>query len=112
METKIKQWLGKKVKVVIDRPIFSHHPEYSDCIYQVNYGYIPGTVSGDGEPIDAYVLGVESPITDFDGHVIAVIERIDDVEYKLVVAEKDFEKNEIEDLVNFQEKYFRSKIIT
>lgn len=52
-----KNYIGKIVKVKIDRPLGSKHPKF-DMIYPVNYGYIPGTISGDGEELDAYVLGV------------------------------------------------------
>ncbi len=49
-------YLGKKIKVKMDRPLGSKHPKY-DLIYPINYGYIEGTESGDAEEIDAYVLG-------------------------------------------------------
>jgi inorganic pyrophosphatase len=44
------------VKVIVDRPLVSRHPEHG-FIYPVNYGYIPGTLTGDGEEIDTYILG-------------------------------------------------------
>lgn len=50
-------YLGKKVKVVVDRPLGSIHPEHHNIYYMVNYGYIPDTVSGDGKEIDAYIIG-------------------------------------------------------
>ena len=33
--------IGKVVKVIVDRPLGSAHPNHSDLIYSVNYGYIP-----------------------------------------------------------------------
>ena len=49
----------------------------------------------------------------FEGTVIAIIERLDDVECKLVVAtnDKNFGDEEIEKLVSFQEQYFKHRII-
>ena len=41
--------LGKTVTVVIDRPVGTYHPKHKDIYYQVNYGYIPGVIAGDGE---------------------------------------------------------------
>ena len=41
----------------MDRPLGCKHPKYG-FIYPVNYGYVPKTVSGDGEEWDAYVLGI------------------------------------------------------
>ena len=43
-----KEYIGKIVTVEIDRPFGGKHPE-RDTIYPVNYGFIPNTVSGDGE---------------------------------------------------------------
>ncbi|MDE6294046.1 MAG: hypothetical protein K2L88_05440, partial [Clostridiales bacterium] len=78
--------LGKTVHVVVDRLLGSTHPEYSDIIYQVNYGFIPENIGGDGEAQDAYILGVDTPITEFDGVVTAIIHRLNDKEDKLVVV--------------------------
>ena len=105
--------LGNIVKVIIDRPLGSHHPKHKDIIYPVNYGYIPGVIAPDGEEQDAYVLGVNEPITQFVGKVIAVIHRLNDIEDKWVVApeNKMFSKDEIADLVAFQEKFFDIEIL-
>ncbi len=106
--------LGKKVHVVIDRPKGSVHPNYPSLIYPLNYGYVPGVLGGDGEEQDCYVLGVDSPIAEFQGTVIAIIHRLDDIEEKWVVAKEDcpFSKKEIIKQTYFQEKYFRSDVIT
>ena len=58
-------YLGKTVDIVIDRPLGSVHPEHTDIVYPVNYGYIPGTESGDGEALDVYLPGVGVPVRDF-----------------------------------------------
>ena len=31
----------------------------------MNYGYIPGEISGDGEELDVYLLGVEEPVDEY-----------------------------------------------
>lgn len=41
--------LGKNVKVIIDRPMGSFHPEHKDLYYPINYGYIEGIIAADGE---------------------------------------------------------------
>lgn len=79
-------YMGKRVAVVIDRLLGSRHPREKDIIYHVNYGYIPGAISGDGQPIDAYLLGVFVPVSEANAVVIGVALRADDVEDKLVVA--------------------------
>ena len=50
----------RRVHVVIDRPLGSVHPQYKDTVYEVNYGYVPDILGGDGEAQDAYILGVEN----------------------------------------------------
>ena len=52
--------------------------EHKDIYYPVNYGYVPGIVAPDGEEQDAYILGVDRPLDEFTGRVIAVIHRFDD----------------------------------
>ena len=100
--------LGKIVKVTVDRPLGSHHPNYENIIYRVNYGYIEGIIAPDGEEQDAYILGVNEPVKECVGRIIAIIHRFDDVEEKWVVVPEDvsFTKDEIMKQVEFQEKYF------
>ena len=108
-----KNYIGKIVKVKIDRPLGSKHPKF-DMIYPVNYGYIPGTISGDGEELDAYVLGVFEPMKEFIGKCIAVIKRLNDNDDKLIVVREDkmYTKEQIRALTEFQERYFKSEIFS
>jgi len=105
--------LGKIVKVTIDRPLGSFHPEHKDLYYPVNYGFVEGILGGDGEYQDAYVLGITEPLTEFTGKVIAIIHRLNDVEDKWVVAppEITFTKDQIYNQVQFQEQYFDIEIL-
>lgn len=104
--------IGKIVKVIVDRPLGSHHPQHKDMYYPVNYGYIEGIIAPDGEEQDAYIIGVDVPMKEFTGKIIAIIHRYDDVEEKWVVAPENasFTKNEIIEQVKFQEQYFRSEV--
>ena len=106
--------LGKRVKVIVDRPLGSYHPKYKELQYPLNYGYIEGVIAADGEEQDAYILGVNEPTKEFSGKVIAIIHRFDDVEEKLVVAPEgaSFTKDEIMKQVNFQEQFFKIEIRT
>lgn len=107
-----KEYLGKIVEVKIDRPLGSKHPKHG-FIYQVNYGYIPNTISGDGEELDVYVLGEHEPIEEFKGEVIAIIHRTNDDDDKLIVMEKgrNYTDDQIRALTEFQERWFKSIII-
>lgn len=110
MET--KDYLGQIVKIKMDRPFGSTHPKHG-FIYPVNYGYVPNTISGDEEELDAYLLGVFKPVDEFEGKVIAIIHRTNDNDDKLVVApaDKNYSDDAIEALTEFQEQYFEHEII-
>ena len=41
--------------VILDRPRGSAHPRFPEMIYPLDYGYMPGTVGGDGDEIDVFV---------------------------------------------------------
>ena len=102
--------LNKIVEVVVDRPLHSVHPNHKDIVYELNYGYIPNTISPvDGEEIDAYIMDVDIPVERYQGRVIAIIHRIGD-EDKLIVSNKNFTEAEIFEKTYFQEKYFKSYI--
>ncbi len=105
-------YIDKNVLVKIDRKLGSKHPKYN-FIYTLKYGYIPNTISGDGEELDAYVLGVFDPIDEFFGKVIAVIKRINDNDDKLIVVptDKNYTDEEIRVLTEFQERFFESIIV-
>ena len=100
------------VHVVVDRPLGSCHPKHKDMIYPVNYGYVPGIMAPDGAEQDAYILGVDAPVAEFTGKIIAVIHRLDDVEDKWVIAPENvtFTEEFIRKQVDFQEQYFTSEI--
>ncbi len=113
MENYSNSFLGQIVKIKIDRPLGSKHPKH-DMIYEVNYGFVPNTKAPDGEELDAYLLGVDKPVDEFTGKCIAIIRRSDDDDDKLVIVpenSKDMSDEEILGLVNFQEQWFKPKII-
>ena len=112
MEPAELEYLGTLVEVIVDRPMGSKHPD-NGMIYPINYGYVPGTIAGDGEEIDAYILGVDQPLARVQGSVVALIIRENDVENKLVVNADDsrvYNEPDIVELTRFQEQYFRIKI--
>ena len=106
------KYIGKIINVKIDRPLGSKHPKHG-FEYKINYGYVPNTISGDGEELDCYILGVDEPLEEFEGECIAIIHRTNDDDDKLIIVSvgKEFSDEEIRELTNFQEKYFESEII-
>ncbi|MBD7915554.1 inorganic diphosphatase [Clostridium sp. Sa3CUN1] len=107
----MEEYLGRFVKVIVDRPLGTKHPSHR-FFYPINYGYIPGTVSGDGEEIDAYIIGEFEPLDNYNGFVVAIIKRENDNEDKLVVCKEKNKYNEdqIKALVEFQERFFLTTI--
>lgn len=107
-----KEYLGKELNIVIDRGLGSKHPEYG-FIYPVNYGYVPDTISGDGEELDCYLLGVFEPVKTYKGKCIAVVHRINDDDDKLIIVpeSKEYSDDAINALIEFQERYFEHVIV-
>ena len=107
-----KDYLGKIIKIEIDRPLATKHPKHN-IYYTVNYGFVPNTISGDGEELDAYLLGVYEPVKEYEGECIAIIHRTNDDDDKLVIAPvgKNYSDEEINVLTEFQERFFEHEII-
>jgi len=108
-----RKYLGKTVKLVIDRPLGSKHPKH-DFVYQANYGYVPDTQAPDGEEIDAYFLSIDKPVKKARGKCIAIIHRLNDDDDKLVVVpagEENMMDEEIAKAVHFQEQWFEYRIL-
>ncbi len=107
-----KEYIGKNINIKIDRKLGSKHPKHG-FIYPVNYGYVPNTISGDGEELDCYLLGVFEPVDEYTGKCIAVIHRINDDDDKLVISpdSREFSNSEIDALTEFQERFFEHEII-
>jgi inorganic pyrophosphatase len=113
IKERLMSMLGSKITMYVDRPINSIHPKHKDIIYEVNYGYIKEIIALDGEYQDAYLLGVEQEVKCYEGIVCAIVERENDNEDKLIVVPEglDFTTKAIEEKIDFQEKFFKYKII-
>ncbi len=98
-----------RYKCIIDRPI--GYVDKFKNVYPINYGYIEGVIAGDGEEQDVYVIDEDKAITTYEGNLVAIIKREDDIEYKWVLSNKRVTKEEIEEKTFFLEKYFLSKVI-
>jgi inorganic pyrophosphatase len=106
-----KKYLGKEVKVKIDRPLGSTHPRFDKLVYTSNYGEVDGVIAPDGDFLDAYVLKVDKPLKEYTGSVIAIVHRLTDDDDKLVVVPtgETMTDEEIEKAVEFQEKWSGSE---
>jgi inorganic pyrophosphatase len=105
-------FIGKTIKIEIDRPLGSKHPQH-ELVYEINYGFVPGVVAPDGEFLDAYVLGLHEPVSEFEGECIAVIHRVNDDDDKLIVVPLGTacSDEQIRAQTKFQEQFFQSIIV-
>ncbi len=105
-------FIGEKVHIEIDRPLGSVHPEHDDIWFCCNYGYVPRVLSKDGEELDAYLLGVFTPVTAYDGLCIGVIRRKDGDDKLVVVPEGvDYTDEQILALTEFIERFHDSYLV-
>jgi inorganic pyrophosphatase len=106
------RFIGQQVTIQIDRPMGSAHPDHG-FLYPLNYGYLAGEIAPDGEFLDAYILGICEPVSSFGGRCIAVIHRLDDRDDKLVVVPDGcyYSDEQILDLTEFQERFFRVEVL-
>mgnify|MGYP002511830009 FL=1 len=104
--------IGKIVKGTVDKPLGSTHPRHKEMVYPINYGYVDGVFAKDGAEQDVYLFGTEKPLKTFEGKVIAVWHRFDDVEDKWIVSldGKDFTDEKILGDISFQEQFFYGKL--
>ncbi|MBO5734473.1 MAG: inorganic diphosphatase [Clostridia bacterium] len=112
-KAQVRSYLGKAVRVEIDRPIgYVHHKEKYDLHYPINYGYIPGVLGGDGEELDVYVLGIDTPVKECTVMIIGIAHRENDVEDKLIAAPVGMSYNEkqMADAIRFQEQYYNTTV--
>ena len=74
---------------------------------------VSGFVAGDKEPQDVYVLGTNRPMQSFEGKVIAVYHRFNDMEDKWIVSlnSSDYSDEEILQAIHFQEQYFEGELV-
>ncbi len=84
--------------IVIDRPKHSRHPEYTDFIYPVDYGYLEGTSSMDGEGVDLWLgSAAEKKLV---GVFVTVDPKKKDTEIKLLIGCTDEEIRWIDHFFN------------
>lgn len=96
--------LGKFVKVRVTSPMHSFNNRFG-FKYKLNYGIIDSFKSNKKSVQGAYIMGINHPVRNFDGRVIAVIRRQSCRGMAWVVAPKStrFIVNDIKQAIEFAE---------
>lgn len=97
--------LGKYVKVSITQPIDSYNKQFG-YHYKLNYGVIRNNFNIATHSKKAYVMGINHPVKNFDGRVIAIIERKNGEAYVVAPKRMRFIENQIHDAICEMEKDF------
>jgi inorganic pyrophosphatase len=98
--------LIKSSEIVIDRPKGSAHPRYPDLVFPLDYGYLNGTIGGDGDGID--IWSGTAPHRKLTAIVCTVDMKKRDAEYKLIIGCTEAEIKIIE---KFHNGRYQSAII-
>lgn len=96
--------LGKFVKVRVTSPMHSFNNRFG-FKYKLNYGIIDGMKSRKNSIQCAYIMGINHPVRNFDGRVIAIVKRHNGKGVVWVVAPKStrFIVNDIKSAIDFAE---------
>ncbi len=96
--------LGKFVKVRVTAPMYSYNNRFG-FRYKLNYGIIDGPKTKKNTVQCAYIMGINHPVRNFDGRVIAIIRRLGGKGVVWVVAPKStrFIVNDVKSAIEFAE---------
>ena len=96
--------LGKFVKVRVTAPMHSYNSRFG-FKYKLNYGIIDGFKGKMNSVQSAYIMGIDHPVRNFDGRVIAIVKRHAGKGVVWVVAPKStrFIINDIKKAISFAE---------
>lgn len=96
--------LGKFVKVRVTSPMHSYNSRFG-FKYKLNYGIMEGCKTRKNTVQFAYIMGINHPVRNFDGRVIAVVRRHGGKGIVWVVAPKStrYIVNDIKEAINFAE---------
>lgn len=89
---------------VIDRPRDSRHPTYDSIVYPIDYGYLPGTLGSDGEPVDVFVGTAPTGLV---GAILTVDFRRKDREVKLLYDCSPTEVYVVNGFINYDPSLMR-----
>lgn len=107
-----REYIGKTVTVIVDRPYGSFHLHHPDVLYPVNCGYVNELIDGDGEFQDAYVYGPKEPLETFKGTVAGIVYRKDGPSRFIVTRTGEtVDPKKIIETLAFDEQYYDTRFV-
>jgi len=100
------QELVRGTQLVIDRPKGTSHPRYSALIYPLDYGYLEGTTSIDGNEVDVWAGSADRNVV--TGAIAAVDLLKRDTELKILAG---CTKSEMETVYKFHNSGSQSAVL-
>ena len=96
--------LGRFVKVRVTSPMYSYNNRFG-FKYKLNYGIVEDHKTRKNTVQCAYIMGINHPVRNFDGRVIAIVKRNNGKGVVWVVAPKStrFIINDIRSAIDFAE---------
>lgn len=97
--------------VTIDRPRLSRHPVHPSIIYPLDYGFVNGTTSADGEEVDVFVGTAPADRIGLNGLIVTTDRRKGDQEAKLLFRCDPTEVYLVNGFINFDRRLMEGTLI-
>jgi len=94
--------------VELDRPKHATHPGYPEIVYPIDYGFVPGTISADGEEQDIFVGSASNGLV---AAIFTVDVRKGDKECKLIFNCTPEEIYLVNGFVNFNPSLMSGRLL-
>ena len=94
--------------VTIDRPYRSAHPAYPSIVYPIDYGYVNGTMAGDGHEVDVFVGSADNGLV---GTMVTTDHRRGDREFKLLYRCTPEEVYLVNGFINFDPTLMEGSLV-
>jgi inorganic pyrophosphatase len=94
--------------ITIDRPRHHPHPQYPGIIYPLDYGYVNGTLSTDGEAVDVFVGTADTGLV---GAMLTTDYRQHDREVKLLYRCAPPEVYTAHGFINFDRRLLEGTLV-
>jgi len=94
--------------ITLDRPRYSHHPQWPSIIYPIDYGYINGLLGEDGAELDVFVGTADTGVVAYER---TVDHRKGDTELKLLYNCSPSEIYLVHGFLNFDPSLMQGQLV-